>query len=79
VLAIVGRALWADLHSRDMTPEDFSQWRLRVPSYGCGCRKKLDEYLKDHPVDYATFYSWGVALHDFINAHLGKPVWDRVS
>jgi hypothetical protein len=74
------RELWAELHGKqDISPEWFQSWRLRVPSDGCQCRIKLDEYVADHPVDYSDFATWAIDFHNFVNVRLGKPVWPSFS
>ena len=67
-------ALWAELHSTDMTQEQFKEWFSRVPKT-CGCDKWLTGYLRDNPPDYSDFKQWGEALHNAVNRKLGKPLW----
>jgi len=69
-------ALWFELHSKqDATPEWFNAWVKRVPQASCSCKRELDAYIVQHPVDYNRFEDWGIDLHNFVNARLGKPLW----
>lgn len=70
-------ALWHDLHTSIETQEQFESWVARVPNFGCGCRRELDGYLAENPVDYDNIYDWGVSLHNWVNVRLGKPLWTK--
>lgn len=73
-------SLWNELHAKqDPTVEWFEQWISRVPSFGCGCKPWLREYLSTNAPDYGNgWYEWTVTLHDAVNAKLGKPAWNRL-
>lgn len=69
--------LWQELHSEVHTAEQFADWVKRVPSFGCSCRRDLDRYLAENPVDYDNIYDWSVTLHNWVNVRLGKPLWTK--
>lgn len=69
-------ALWDEVHTKqDATPEWFESWCNRVPAFSCNCRRDLQRYIADNPVDYANFHNWGTRLHNWVNKKLGKPLW----
>lgn len=71
------RALWVEAHSKqDPTPEWFADWVSRVPSFGCGCKSWLKEYLKTNPVRYDDLYAWSVECHDAVNKKRGVALWN---
>lgn len=50
---------------------------VRENSTGCRCAQHWDAILRDEPPDLtsrAHFYWWTVAVHNQVNARLGKPV-----
>ena len=70
-------ALWDLLHNEVRTAEQFANWVKRVPSFGCSCRRELDRYIAENPVDYDNIYDWSVTLHNWVNVRLGKPLWTK--
>lgn len=65
---------WRKLHTTRMTPEEFAIWVATIP--GCAtCKTKFEKILLVIPPvfgdgwEYFTF-----AVHNIVNADIGKPV-----
>lgn len=71
------RRAWSLLHRyRGCDPQWVELWEYFIPAGGCSCKAGYKEILKDHPFDYSSpdaFFASGVALHNAVNAKLGKP------
>ena len=71
--------LWNELHSKqDPDQAWFDDWLLRVPNFGCGCQDNFRKYVKDNPPDFDDFYRWSVNAHNWVNAKLGKSIWNPI-
>jgi hypothetical protein len=74
--AQAGRLAWSKLHSyRGCDPQWLDLWQLIIPN-ACECRSGYQQILKELPPDFSSpeaFFAWGVALHNAVNAKLGKP------
>jgi hypothetical protein len=68
---------WKSLHDGSiLTPRDLAKWEIRIPQYGCSCKRFYAEWKAANPPDFSSpeaFFAWGVALHNAVNAKLGKP------
>lgn len=68
---------WKDLHSGIVCDQpSLESWELRIPAYGCACRKDYMLYKASTPPDFTSAESlwlWGVNLHNHVNRKLGKP------
>ena len=68
---------WTPIH--DGTVRDaitLAEWELRIPSYGCACRKDYMLYKASTPPDFTSpesLWLWGFNLHNYVNRKLGKP------
>lgn len=81
--ALIGRALWFELHSKagelkvDLGQISFmADWSARAEA-ALGCRScwwKVERFCKLWPIAYgADFYLWSICLHDYVNKELGRP------
>ena len=71
-------AIWSDLHRRALTHEgDDSTW---IADYTkriigtCQCRKQWDQDIAKLPPDFSRYFEWTVAIHNAVNARIGKPI-----
>lgn len=68
---------WKDLHSGIVCDQQsLEKWELRIPSYGCACRKDYMLYKASTPPDFTSpesLWLWGYHLHNYVNRKLGKP------
>ena len=68
---------WILLHDGSIkTIEQLTEWELLIPQYGCSCKRFYAEWKAANPPDFSSpeaFFAWGVALHNAVNAKLGKP------
>jgi hypothetical protein len=82
-IAAKGPLLWAELHKFALAidgapslaadaPGFLARLALRLP---CGdCKASYQAYLKKSPPIFGgEFFKWSVALHNSVNAKLGKP------
>lgn len=84
-LLVAGRKHWKELHdyashegSMETAQAFMTDWRNRIPSFGCSCRRHFDQIELARPVDLSSrekFYQWTVDIHNDVNRSLGKPVW----
>ena len=70
-----GRLAWAKLHSyRGCDPQWLDIWQYLIPQR-CDCKDGYQRILAEMPPDFSSpeaFFAWGVALHNAVNAKLGK-------
>jgi hypothetical protein len=68
---------WNSLHDGSiLTPRDLANWEIRIPQYGCACKRFYAEWKAANSPDFTSpeaFFAWGVRLHNAVNAKLGKP------
>lgn len=68
---------WIPLHDGTVKDaESLLKWEAVIPGYGCKCRKDYATYKAENPPDFSSeesLWLWGVALHNAVNAKLGKP------
>jgi hypothetical protein len=68
---------WIFLHDGSIkTIEQLAEWEICIPQYGCPCKRFYAEWKAANPPDFSSpeaFFAWGVALHNAVNAKLGKP------
>jgi hypothetical protein len=68
---------WIFLHDGSIsTIEQLTEWELLIPQYGCSCKRFYAEWKAANAPDFTSpeaFFAWGVALHNAVNAKLGKP------
>lgn len=68
---------WVPLHDGTVKDaESLLKWEAVIPGYGCKCRKDYLTYKAENPPDFSSeesLWLWGVALHNWVNAKLGKP------
>ena len=68
---------WILLHDGSIkTIEQLTEWELLIPQYGCSCKRFYAEWKAANAPDFSSpeaFFAWGVALHNAVNAKLGKP------
>lgn len=68
---------WIALH--DGTVRDaisLANWELKIPQYGCQCKKDYAIYKAESPPDFSSpeaLWLWGFNLHNWVNRKLGKP------
>jgi len=71
-----GRFAWSKLHRYlGCDPQWLDIWVHLIPN-NCSCRSGYQHILKELPPDFTSpeaFFAWGVALHNAVNAKLGKP------
>jgi hypothetical protein len=70
-----GRLAWAKLHGyRGCDPQWLDIWQYLIPQR-CDCKDGYQRILAEMPPDFTSpeaFFAWGVALHNAVNAKLGK-------
>ena len=68
---------WTPIHDGTVCdPISLAGWELRIPAYGCACRKDYMLYKTSSPPDFTSpesLWLWGVELHNHVNRKLGKP------
>lgn len=70
--------LWGEIHdpARSWSPDFIQSIANRLP---CGdCRDHFRAYVAANPPpigDDVACHAWGIALHNAVNARLGKPVF----
>ena len=68
---------WDGLHNGTVCDAiTLAEWELRIPAYGCACRKDYMLYKASSPPDFTSpesLWLWGVELHNHVNRKLGKP------
>ena len=68
---------WVGIHNGSIVnAEGLAAWELLIPQYGCSCKRFYAEWKAANPPDFTSteaFFAWGVALHNAVNAKLGKP------
>jgi len=71
-----GRHAWTLLHRyRGCDPQWLELWVYFIPNK-CECKDGYQKILEELPPDFTSpeaFFAWGVALHNAVNAKLGKP------
>jgi hypothetical protein len=71
-----GRFAWSLLHGyRGCDPQWLDIWQYLIPAR-CDCKDGYQKILEQMPPDHSSpeaFFAWGVALHNAVNAKLGKP------
>ncbi len=71
-----GQFAWSKLHSyRGCDPQWLDIWQYLIPQR-CDCKDGYQRILAEMPPDFSSpeaFFAWGVALHNAVNAKLGKP------
>jgi hypothetical protein len=71
-----GRFAWGKLHGyRGCDPQWLDIWQYLIPAR-CDCKDGYQKILEQFPPDFSSpeaFFAWGVALHNAVNAKLGKP------
>jgi hypothetical protein len=74
--ADLGRAMWAELHGRALSPVGLcaswlAEWTSRIP---CGdCRRHWRALLVELPPVFGEgAFGWSVAAHNAVNRRLGK-------
>jgi len=65
--------LWDEIHSVNFTPEQFDEWKAKVPQLGCSCVAWLKEYLVSNPPQFGDWPTYAWKLHNAVNKKLGKP------
>ena len=70
-----GRLAWSKLHSyTGCDPQWLDIWQYLIPQR-CDCKDGYQRILAEMPPDFTSpeaFFAWGVALHNAVNAKLGK-------
>jgi hypothetical protein len=73
-----GRFAWSKKHGYlGCDPQWHELWVLLIPAFGCSCKQDFADYCKDNPPDFSSpeaYFIWGVALHNWVNAKLQKPI-----
>ena len=68
---------WIALHNGSIrNANGLADWDLTIPQYECNCRRFYADWKAANPPDFSSpeaFFAWGVALHNAVNAKLGKP------
>lgn len=65
-------SLWKEWHTKeDPTLEWIADWLNRVPK-SCGCGKSFAEWLAGNPPDFANWFEYSVAGHNFVNRKLKR-------
>ena len=68
---------WIELHNGSIVnAEGLAAWEICIPQYGCPCKRFYAEWKAANAPDFSSpeaFFAWGVALHNAVNAKLGKP------
>jgi hypothetical protein len=68
---------WIALHDGSIHDEaTLAEWELSIPQYGCQCKAFYRAWKAENAPDFSSpeaFFAWGVALHNAVNAKLGKP------
>jgi hypothetical protein len=67
---------WIALHDGTIRDEStLAEWELSIPQYGCQCKAFYRAWKAENAPDFSSpeaFFAWGVALHNAVNAKLGK-------
>jgi hypothetical protein len=66
------RAHWEEIHTKQMSPEQFSLWLETIPGV-CNCRQKAAKIIAANPPRFDDWFRWGWEFHNAVNAELGKP------
>jgi hypothetical protein len=70
-----GQFAWTKLHSyTGCDPQWLDIWQYLIPQR-CDCKDGYQRILAEIPPDHTSpeaFFAWGVALHNAVNAKLGK-------
>ena len=74
-----GPELWSKLHRRAIAHEgvDDSAWLSDFAEQiigRCPCRKQWEQDILATPPDFTNYFAWTVAMHNRVNARLGKPI-----
>jgi hypothetical protein len=68
---------WIALHDGTVfDAKSLADWELCIPQYGCQCKAFYRAWKAENAPDFSSpeaFFAWGVALHNAVNAKLGKP------
>jgi hypothetical protein len=68
---------WIALHDGTVfDAKSLADWELIIPQYGCPCKAFYRAWKAENAPDFSSpeaFFAWGVALHNAVNAKLGKP------
>jgi hypothetical protein len=68
---------WIAVHDGSIRDaKGLADWELTIPQYECNCRRFYADWKADNPPNFTSpeaFFAWGVALHNAVNAKLGKP------
>ena len=68
---------WIALHDGTVFhAKSLADWELSIPQYGCQCKAFYRAWKAENAPDFSSpeaFFAWGVALHNAVNAKLGKP------
>ncbi len=75
-LAERGRAHWAKLHARRMTPAELDEWEKAIPSFGCDCAAKYAGLKAANPPRFNDWGRWTWEIHNAVNSVLEKPFFD---
>jgi hypothetical protein len=71
-----GQFAWSKLHGyTGCDPQWLDIWQYLIPQR-CDCKDGYQRILAEMPPDFTSpeaFFAWGVALHNAVNAKLGKP------
>ena len=76
ILDTLYRELWIELHTKVEAAEQFELWVKRVPQFGCGCARWLNDYIAvNTPTGDLREYGW--TLHNAVNKKLRDEGKDR--
>lgn len=71
-----GKFAWSLLHKYTGCDKQWLDlWVYFIPNR-CECKTGYQHIIKELPPDFSSpdaFFAWGVALHNAVNAKLGKP------
>lgn len=70
----VGRAHWFRFHTKVWTADELANWERDIPSFGCDCEAKYQEFKKLNPVRFDDMARWKWEIHNAVNLKLGKPL-----
>jgi len=67
---------WVAVHNGSIRDAiGLANWEITIPQYECNCRRFYADWKAANPPDFTSpeaFFAWGVALHNAVNAKLGK-------
>lgn len=68
---------WTKLHLHVRTREDYEQWVLDVPTFGCSCVTHWKQLVGEPTDEQLANPWWGFEMHNAVRQKLGQEVFSR--